>query len=517
MRCHTRGCSRGLVVTHLEGVIGLPIWNAYEPVSDTARKPPSRSWWTPKRTAVAGVTALVVAAPLLLGHGVEAAFLNLVCLGICALLVWRFTRRLRRWVLTRRSAPQPPQSQGSLLRGDPFSLPAIRLTPSHNDNYTTHTDSPDHRDVEPRGTVSYKGPSRFFISGGSDMTTATMTTGTAGRESELRTAARRHGLTIKDLAALMDVSAGYLSQIATGRRPWTQTMREKAMAVLGEVPGQGTVYRQREVVTTESSFIRERAREMGMTMQDLAERVGISYGYLLQVSRGHRNMSAGVQARVESVLRTQVKVAASTVRQPQGERGRQRKQLHQGACSRPRHDHAGPRRESRHLIRLPLTGVTGTQEHGSQGAGKGRGCPRGSGGGCTRPVRRGGQAGHVGADERPRHQPERGGQEGRYQLRSSLADHDRSAQPVAGVLKRLHGVLFQRTQAERVMPAEVKVLGWRKGERSGMVVRGAGGPGRGDGGGAVRTGGRMPWGAEVWTLRSERGTTVGAGCQWSTW
>ena len=38
----------------------------------------------------------------------------------------------------------------------------------------------------------------------------------------------------------MGVSAGYLSQIATGRRPWTQTMREKVMAVLGEVPGQGT-------------------------------------------------------------------------------------------------------------------------------------------------------------------------------------------------------------------------------------------------------------------------------------
>ena len=49
----------------------------------------------------------------------------------------------------------------------------------------------------------------------------------------------------------------------------------------------------------------------------------------------------------------------------------------------------------------------------------------------------------------------------------------------------------------RPLPAEVKVLGWRKGERSGMVVRGAGGPGRGDGGGTVRTGGRVPWGAKA--------------------
>ena len=67
------------------------------------------------------------------------------------------------------------------------------------------------------------------------------------------------------------------------------------------------------------------------------------------------------------------------------------------------------------------------------------------------------------------------------------------------VLKKLHGVLFQPTKAERVMPAEVKVLGWRKGERSGMVVHGAGGPGRGGrfGGPAIRVGGHVPWGAKA--------------------
>ncbi len=69
--------------------------------------------------------------------------------------------------------------------------------------------------------------------------------------------------------------------------------------------------------------------------------------------------------------------------------------------------------------------------------------------------------------------------------------------PSPGVLKRLHGVLFQRTASERVMPAEVKVLGWRKGERKGMVVKGAGGPRRGDGGGTIRTGGHVPWGAKA--------------------
>ena len=72
-----------------------------------------------------------------------------------------------------------------------------------------------------------------------------------------------------------------------------------------------------------------------------------------------------------------------------------------------------------------------------------------------------------------------------------------SRSPSPGVLQRLHGVLFQRTQAQRMMPVEVKVLGWQKGERSGMVVRGAGGPRRGDGGGTVRAGGRVPWRAKA--------------------
>ena len=143
------------------------------------------------------------------------------------------------------------------------------------------------------------------------MTTATMATGTrtAGRESELRAAARRRGLTMQELAALMGVSTGYLSQISTGRRPWTPKMREKVTAVLGEVPGQGIVYRQGGVVTGESSFIRERARTLGMTMKDLADRAGVSYGYMTQVARGRQNMGVKVQARVESALNAPAKIA----------------------------------------------------------------------------------------------------------------------------------------------------------------------------------------------------------------
>ena len=64
------------------------------------------------------------------------------------------------------------------------------------------------------------------------------------RETELRAAARRRGLTMKELGAKMGVSVGHLSGVATGRKPWTSRMRERAVSVLGEVPGQGVVYRQ---------------------------------------------------------------------------------------------------------------------------------------------------------------------------------------------------------------------------------------------------------------------------------
>jgi len=86
-------------------------------------------------------------------------------------------------------------------------------------------------------------------------------------------------------------------------------MREKAVAVLGEVPGQGIVYRQTGAVSGESCYIRERARALGMSMQDLAERVGVTPGYMTEVSRGRRNMGVKVQARVESALKAPVKVA----------------------------------------------------------------------------------------------------------------------------------------------------------------------------------------------------------------
>ena len=325
------------------------------------------------------------------------------------------------------------------------------------------------------------------------------TTSIERTESEIRAAARRRGLTMKELAAVMGVSAGYLSQIANGGRPWTPKMREKVAAVLGEVPGQGTVYRQGGVVTGESSFIRERARTLGMTMQDLADRVGVSYSYVTQVARGRQSMGVKVQARIESALQAPAKVAPAQCANRQGcvvsgessyirERAREL-----GLSLRDLADRVGvsysymsqvARGHSNMGVKVQAR-VESALEAPAKVAPAQPAC-----------IDREAVWDRMNAHGFSQNEVARRAGISSAHL-SQIMNGRNSPSPV--VLRKLHGVLFQPTKAERVMPAEVKVLGWRKGERSGMVVRGAGGPRRGSkaGGGAVRVGGHVPWGAKA--------------------
>ena len=328
--------------------------------------------------------------------------------------------------------------------------------------------------------------------------TITGTTETAGAESELRAAARRRGLTMKELAAKMGVSAGYLSQIATGGRPWTRQMREKAEAVLGEVPGQGSVYRQGGVVTGESSFIRERARTLGMTMRDLADRVGVSYSYMTQVARGRQHMGVKVQARVESALQAPAKVAPAECANRQGgvllgessyirECARER-----GMSMRDLADRAGVSygymTEVSRGRRSMGVKVQARVESALEAPVK------------IAPAQCASIDREAVWDRMDAHDISQNEVARRAGISSAHLSQimNGSRNPSPGVLKRLHGVLFQRSKDERVMPAEMKVMGWRKGQRQGMVVRAAARlaatprPS-----GAVRVGGRVPWGAKV--------------------
>ena len=86
VRCHTGGCTRAHVITAIEGLIGLPIWTAYEPV----QSPPAAARvtrWVKRRLPFWGGAAVMLALPLLLGHGVEAALLNGAAFGVAVALL----------------------------------------------------------------------------------------------------------------------------------------------------------------------------------------------------------------------------------------------------------------------------------------------------------------------------------------------------------------------------------------------------------------------------------------------
>ena len=181
------------------------------------------------------------------------------------------------------------------------------------------------------------------------------------------------------------------------------------------------------LVKGESCYIRERARELGMSLKELAKLAGVSCGYLSDVARGRRNLSPHMQARVEALLEGPAKVAPAPI---------------PGVDCRALWD------------RIDAHGYTQNEVARLAGI----------------------SSGHL----------------------SLIMNGQRN--PSGEVLRKLHGVLFRPAAAELVVPAEVKVMAWKKGGRNGVVVRGAGGPGASGnqvGGGTIRIGGRVPWGAEV--------------------
>ena len=350
-------------------------------------------------------------------------------------------------------------------------------------------------------------PTTTFHGNANTLQATEVQTGTAGRqsgkgrpESELRAAARRHGLTMKELAELMGVNAGYLSDVANGRRPWTPMMRERVIAVLGEVPGQGIVYRQGGVITGESSYIRERAREKGLSMKDLAVVVGVSYGFMTQAARGHRNMSPHVQARVEAALDAPARVEPA------------RCANRQGSISNGGSTFIRERARELGLSMGKLADLVGVSRGYMSDVARGRrnlsphmqarveavlDAPvRVEAAECTTVDPR------ALWDRMDAHRWSQNETARRAGISSALLSQIMNGKrtPSGKVLEKLHGVLFQPSTEELVVPAEVKVMAWKKGGRNGVVVRGAGGPGAGGqnpGGGTVRIGGRVPWGAEV--------------------
>ena len=355
---------------------------------------------------------------------------------------------------------------------------------------TISIDKANHAEITNSGEAVRDGQT----DGGDDNTTRQAHAENRGKpESELRAAARRKGLTLKELANLMGVNYSHLCSVAGGRRPWTHDLRERTMAVLGEVPGQGIVYRQGGLVQGESTCIRERAREKGLTQKDLAEQAGVSAGYMSDVCRGRRNMSPAVQARVERVLDAPVVIAPAV-------RANRSDGPVQGVST-----HIRERAREKGLSMGELADLVGVSRSYMSQASRGR---RNFSPGTQAKVEAAldGPARVEAAQPRdvePHTLWERMEAHGYSQNRtarlagistghlSQIMNGQRNAS--GKVLAKLHAVLFAPTAQELVAPVELKVMAWKKGGKSGVVVKGAGGPG----GETIRTGGRVPWGAEV--------------------
>ena len=339
-----------------------------------------------------------------------------------------------------------------------------------------------------------------FDNNGNPATTAEQEHTKGKPESELKAAARRHGINLKELADRMGVNYGYLSSVASGRRPWSPMLRERATAVLGEVPGQGIVYRQGGLVQGESTCIRERARELGLTQKELAHRVGLSVGYMSEVARGRKNMSPEVQARVEKALGGPVEIAPASCANRhdgpiQGESSYIRERARElGFSLRGLAERVGV--SYRYMVQVSRgqrnmsPGVQARVETALDGPAR------------IEPAQPPTVDPRALWDRMDAHEISQNETARRAGISSGHLSQIMNGQrnPSGKVLAKLHGVLFRPSAAELVVPAEVKVMAWKKGSRNGVVVRGAGGPGAGGnnpGGGTVRIGGRVPWGAEV--------------------
>ena len=317
-------------------------------------------------------------------------------------------------------------------------------------------------------------------------------------ESELRAAARRKGLTLKELAARMGVSYGYLCSVASGKRPWSPMLRERAMAVLGEVPGQGVVYRQGGLAESESTCLRERARQRGLSMKELAHLVGVSAGYISDVARGRKHMSPALQARVEKALGGPVEIAPAECANRQGmvaagestylrERARERGMTLRQVAERTGLSYGHVVMVSRGQRNLSPAAQARMESV------------------LDAPVKvESAQCADVDPqvlwERMDAHDISQNETARRAGISSGMLSQimNGNRKPSGDVLGRLHRVLFAPSPKELVMPVELRVMGWKKDDRQGVVVKGAGGPRAGkNGDGTIRTGGRVPWGAEV--------------------
>ena len=90
---------------------------------------------------------------------------------------------------------------------------------------------------------------------------------------------------------------------------------------------------------THETELRAVARRRGLTMQELAAKMGVSVGYLSGIASGRNPWTPRTQEKAAAVLG---EVPRTGGRLPPRRRGSRGEQLHSGARSCAGHEHAGP-------------------------------------------------------------------------------------------------------------------------------------------------------------------------------
>ncbi len=234
-------------------------------------------------------------------------------------------------------------------------------------------------------------------------------------------------------------------------------------------------------------------------MKALADLVSVSAGYMSEVSRGRKNMSPAVQARVEKALGAPVEIAPAECANRQGSVVAGGESTYLRERSRERGLSLRQVAERTGLSYGHVVMVSRGHRNLSPAA---QACMESV---LEAPVKvESAQCADVDPqvlwERMDAHDISQNETARRAGISSAMLSQimNGNRKPSGDVLGRLHQVLFAPSPKELVMPVELKVIGWKKDGRQGVVVKGVGGPRAGKpGDGTIRTGGRAPWGAEV--------------------
>lgn len=122
---------------------------------------------------------------------------------------------------------------------------------------------------------------------------------TYGGGERLKMTRKKIGISQKDLAEKLQVSAAYISLIETGAQPLSAPIAQKMQELYGTDPW-WLLYGK--TPRGEKSRLRQARDELGFKQKDLAAKLGISAMYLGMMERGDQPLSVPVASKMQDLF-----------------------------------------------------------------------------------------------------------------------------------------------------------------------------------------------------------------------